>query len=235
MPAVLADIGGLFAIGFLLISFVGWVVNLINAQNPPPAPNRGPQVRPQARDRKVQNEIERFLQEAMGNKPAPRREETAGEEIAADEIEVLAPGPQRRPPQQPPAATPRPVAAPQVQAPKPPPKLQRPGSGVGSRHMMPSAELGVGVASHVHDHMREHVGLESNQHLPHSVNQGISDHLGTFTAALNDTRKDVKPHYRSRANTADPTGLIADLRRSEGMRKAILLQEILAKPRALRK
>lgn len=230
MPAVLADIGGLFAIGFLLISFVGWVVNLINAQNPPPAPNRGPQVRPQARDRKVQNEIERFLQEAMGSKKPDQRDE-----ISADEIEILEPAPQRRAPQKRPGPTPRPVAPPQRQQPKSGSQRQRPGSGVSSRHIVPSTELGAGVTSHVRDHMREHVSLDSSQHLPHSVNQGVTEHLGSFTAGDNDTRASVKPHYKSRANVPDPTGLIADLRRPEGMRKAILLQEILAKPRALRK
>ena len=69
-PILALDIGSLFAIGFLLISFIGWIMNLINAQNPPPQPKRQAR-RPAQRDRKVQNEIEDFLQEAMGQR-APK-------------------------------------------------------------------------------------------------------------------------------------------------------------------
>ncbi len=36
------DIGSLFAVAFLLMSFIGWIVNLINAQNPPPGPKGRP-------------------------------------------------------------------------------------------------------------------------------------------------------------------------------------------------
>ena len=61
------DIGSLFAVAFLLISFVGWIMNLINSQNPPPKPNRPPRP-PQPRTRKVQTEIEDFLQQAMGRR-----------------------------------------------------------------------------------------------------------------------------------------------------------------------
>jgi hypothetical protein len=230
MPALLADIGGVFAVIFLLISFIGWIINMINAQNPPPAPNRGPQRLPRARDRKVQNEIEQFLQEAMGNKQAAR------DEVPADEIEVVEVAPQRRPPPQPQR---RPVraAAPTPQRPlveSSPPERPRPAGGATSRPFTPST-LGSSVASHVKDHMRERVTQETSQHLPHAVNQNVTQHLGEFLAGSRDHRHGVRPVFRSHANVPDPTGLIAELRTSGGMRKAIVLQEILARPRVLRK
>jgi hypothetical protein len=228
MPALLADIGGIFAIVFLLISFIGWIINMINAQNPPPAPNRGPQRRPRARDRKVQNEIEQFLQEAMGNKDARR------DEASDDEIEVVEVAPQKRPP--PPRRPPRPVAQsssrPLVE--QSPQDRPRPAGGATSRPFTPST-LGSSVASHVKDHMRERVTQETSQHLPHAVNQNVTQHLGEFLAGSRDNRQGVTPVFRSHANIPNPAGLIAELRTSGGMRKAIVLQEILARPRVLRK
>src|SRR5690606_36511488 len=172
MPALLADIGGVFAVIFLLISFIGWIINMINAQNPPPAPNRGPQRRPRARDRKVQNEIEQFLQEAMGNKGARA-------EVPDDEIEVVEAAPQRR------APTPRRPAQRPAQTPQrplveqSPQERPRPAGGATSQPFTPST-LGSSVASHVKDHMRERVTQETTQHLPHAVNQNVAQHLGEF-------------------------------------------------------
>lgn len=83
--------------------------------------------------------------------------------------------------------------------------------------------------------MQPRVGQGVDQHLPHLVSQGVTQHLGDFTADDRDTRSDVTPVVRSRAAVQDATGLIASLREPAGMRKAIILQEILAKPRALRR
>ena len=234
MPVTLAALGELFAIGFLLISFIGWIMNLINAQNPPPAPNRGPQRRPQARDRKVQSEIEDFLQEAMGNKKRAR-----APEVPSDEIEVLEPGPgqRRRPPgrsqrRPPPART---GGSQQKSSASATRKQGKPGSGVASRHVVPSGDLGKSVTSHVQEHMSQRVRQEAEQNLPHAVDQTVANHLGEFTADDRDTRSTVKPVYQSRANVSNPGHLIDQLRNPDGMRQAIMLQEILSKPRMLRK
>lgn len=233
MPVILAQLGGWFALGFLVISFIGWIINLINSQNPPPAPDRGRQRRPQARDRKVQNEIEDFLEEAMG------KQRGGPEQVRPDEIEVLEPAastarrapsrPRRRPPS-------RPGSGPKQTPPaSQPPRQRRPGSGVASRHVLPSQELGSNVTSHLQEHMGRRVAQETEQHLPHSVDRTVAQHLGDFTADDRDTRDTVKPVHRSRVNISNPAGLIDELRSPAGMRKAILLQEILSKPRMLRK
>lgn len=105
---------------------------------------------------------------------------------------------------------------------------------MASRHITPSA-VGSSVTTHVQDHMQERVRQEADQHLPHAVDQTVSQHLGDFTADDHDPRQTVKPVVRSRADIPDPTGLIAQLHQPAGMRKAIVLQEILSRPRALRK
>lgn len=238
MPVLLADIGGLFAIGFLLISFIGWVINLINAQNPPPAPNRGPQRPPPARDRKVQNEIEQFLQEAMGAKRRPPAE------VPANEIEILEPAPQRRPPTPrpevnrpvaPPMARPAPTSVANRPAISPPQTRNRAGGNVSARQVVMSPDLGSGVTGHLQSHMQQRVAQESERHLPHAVDQSVSKNLGEFTADDFDPRSLVKPSFRSRAKVVDPGRLIADLHKADGLRKAIILQEILSRPLALRK
>jgi len=234
MPALLADFGGFFAILFLLISFIGWIINMINAQNPPPAPNRGPQRRPRARDSKVQNEIEQFLQEAMGNKQRGRQEE-----VPADEIEVVEAAPPRR---QAPRRKPRPVVSGQrpversvIDPATSSPERSRPGTGMATR--LAPAELGSGLSAHVQDHMRERVTQETSQHLPAAVSQTVGQHLGEFAAAARDTRTATaaRPLFGAVATLSDATGLIGELRKPAGVRKAIVLQEILARPRALRK
>lgn len=232
MPALLADFGGFFAILFLLISFIGWIINMINAQNPPPAPNRGPQRRPRARDSKVQNEIEQFLQEAMGNKQRARQEE-----VPADEIEVVEAAPPRR---QPPRRKPRPAGSGQrtversVVDPAASSERSRPGTAMAGRHLAP-AELGSSVATHVQEHMRDRLAQETSQHLPAAVPQTLV--AQRELAAVRDTRTAAaaRPLFGAVATVSDATGLIGELRSPAGVRKAIVLQEILARPRALRK
>ncbi|MCA9075531.1 MAG: hypothetical protein KDA93_10900 [Planctomycetaceae bacterium] len=232
-PILALDLGSLFAIGFLLISFIGWIMNLINAQNPPPQPNR-PARKPAPRDRKVQNEIEEFLQEAMGRR-APKQQ--SDPILGSEDIEIIEPSPQRRrtpkrkPLRQQPASRQQQPAAPPSSQPR---KRKRPGEGISLRHIQASEDLGAGVRSHADEHMQARMSQRVEQDLPHLVNQGVSQHLGEFTADDRDTRAGVAPVVSSRAAVKDATGLIASLRDPAGMRKAIILQEILSKPRALR-
>ncbi len=232
-PILAIDIGSLFAIGFLLISFIGWIMNLINAQNPPPQPKQ-PARRPVPRDGKVQNEIEVFLQEAMGRR-APKQQQQLG----SDDIEIIETPPQRRrPPQeqrtqnQPPRRNPKTpaTARPSLQQ-----QRSQPGEGLSSRHLISSSDMAQGVRSHADDHMKPRLAAQIENDLPHLVDQGVSQHLGEFRADDNDTRRSVVPFIRSRAAVKDATGLIAALRQPAGMRRAIVLQQILSKPRALQK
>ncbi len=226
------DIGSLFAIAFLLISFIGWIMNLINSQNPPPQPNRPPQP-PQPRNRKVQTEIEDFLQQAMGRRsPQPQRPQPGQGDSGG--IEIIEPQQQRRPPSRrsPQKASAGPLPNATAGGAEP---AARPGDNIASRRSVASSDLGKGVRSHLQQHMQPRVGQEAEQHLPHDVETSIAQHLGQFRAADSDTRRGVAPQIRSRAAVKGADHLIADLRKRGGMRRAIILQEVLSKPRALRK
>lgn len=80
----------LFAAGFevvvtiviLVISFLGWLVNLANERNKPAPRPRGPRPQRGARDRRIQNEIDVFLQEVGGKRKPP-------EEVPEVPIEVV--------------------------------------------------------------------------------------------------------------------------------------------------
>ena len=200
-----------------------WIVNLINAQNPPPGPKGRPPggPRPVPRDRKVQNEIEQFLREAMGQRPA------AGQPPQAAPAER--PAPRRRPvtPKRVPQTTPPAAKVPVAQRAEAP--RQRPGEGISQRETLASRGLGGNVLSHVQEHMAERMDDQVGRHLPHSVNQNVTDHLGSFSAQDRDTRVGVRPSHPL------ASGLLRELRRPESMRRAIVVREILAPPKALRR
>lgn len=226
MNLLAVDFGSLFAVAFLLISFIGWIMNLINAQNPPPQPNR-PQRKPQPRDRKVQSEIEDFLQQAMGRRgPQQKKSESDG-------IEILEPQESRRrsPPREA-AGSPKaaPVARTRQESSKPSPHAR---SGEESQPFpnLGSTDFGSSLRTHLEQHMGSRVAQRVEQDLPHLINQSIATHLGESRADDDDTRRDVTPVVGSR----DSAALLAELRRPAGMRKAIVLQELLSKPLAMRK
>ena len=224
------DIRALFAVALVVISIIGWLMNIINAQNPPAPPNR-PARRPQHRDRKIETEIEAFLQEAMGRR-APQRPK---EEV--DGIEIIEPQPARRSPpsRRPPLKSDvQTIAGAEPKASQPLQQL-RPGEGVASRQMTSSSTLGTGVRSHLQEHMQPRVGQQVEENLPHAVTESISEHLGQFSADDRDMRSGVAPIRRSRAAVDKPSALIGEIRKPSGMRRAVILHEILSRPRVLRK
>jgi hypothetical protein len=229
-PVLALDIGSLFAVAFLLISFVGWIMNLISAQNPPPQPNRQPQ-RPRQRDRKVQTEIETFLQEAMGRRAPPQKKESS------EGIEIIEPRPTRRPPPAVPAGgggvTAAPAAVRESHAPPTAP-LVRPGAGIMGRESVVAADMGSNLRSHLQDHMGPRIGEQVDVHLPHTVTASMTSHLGEFRADRQASPPAMVLLTPSKTAQGDAP-LVAELRTPAGMRKAIVLQEILSKPRALRR
>ena len=198
MPALLADFGGFFAVLFLLISFFGWIINMINAQNPPPAPNRGPQRRPRARDRKVQNEIEQFLQEAMGNKGAARQDEVPDDQIEV--VEATPPrrvAPPRRKPRPQPTTAPRATVRAAVKPAVPVGERPRPGSGVATGQLgprsVPRSEL---------------VAQEPGPKLATSISQ--APHLGELAAATRAPRGAARPVTQPTASVPAAAGWCCD-------------------------
>ncbi|TWT56912.1 hypothetical protein KOR42_02680 [Thalassoglobus neptunius] len=232
--AILADIESFFGVVFFLIAFVGWVVNLINQSqgkggaNPP---NRRGQ-RPKAQvKRKTQNQIDQFLNQARNQRNDRKQGQT-------DDVEVVAePGQtKRRPPkrrrsrreiweeqtkQQQQKATPPPTK----------PLAQQPQSrqNTPSRRRTSQSDISERRAQ-----SETKKPSRKQENLPHAVDQSVAEHLSVFSAGRSDSTGQIGLAATTR-NARSQGNLIGNLLRSkDGIKNAILLNEILSPPAALR-
>jgi len=166
---------------------------------------QAPPARPPA-DKPLRSEIEVFLKEL-----------TKGEE------------PKRRP-QQPPQRKPAPAKAKTEKARKPRPpepapqsgSRKRPGSQLEQKHLATS-QLGQGLRSHLNEYMtQDRVTAEAQQFIGDRVDQAVEKDLGQMTAAAIPRSKSQHP-------------LLALLAQPGGVRQALIMNELLQKPTALRK
>lgn len=212
-PVLAADIGGLIAMAFLAISFIGWLVNLINGQNhPPPPQRRGQRPVPQRpaprrpRDERIRNEIEVFLKQAAGQ----RGERGARGRASTNDIEVVeGPRGRRRPPSQPvPRRRPpaREPASPPAQAEQPSPPKR---SELRDRHLTSQVSI-------------EHPELVVVESPPVSAAEaGREARSAEWTRAFA-----LVPE----AQNEELRDIMQSLRDPEGIRRAILINEILLPP-----
>lgn len=223
-------VGTAITVAFVVITFIGWIINLVNSQAKPPAPNRGNRpARP--RSERVQAEIEQFMREQAKN--LQRSDETAPRPAEARKVEPKKPAPRRT--AQPQNRPPKPVAKsprPPLRAPAPPletrpaqePRLPRPGEGITERQSVGSKDLGQRVREHVHSTMQERVQSSASRYLTvGDVNSSVSQHLGTFSA---ERKQDSAT---SQLLAADR--ILELLRTREGVRQAFILNEILQRPK----
>lgn len=84
--------------------------------------------------------------------------------------------------------------------------------------------LGEGVRQHVEQHIR-HLDTEVDDHVRMDIVDSVNSHLGQFSGEDTGTRP------------GNPTAarLVASLRSPEGVRQAMLINEILSRPRVLRR
>ena len=165
--------------------------------------------RPKNRPRDpVQSELEKFLQEVVGGKGQPEKKRP-----------TPPPVPQQK---QPRAANEKKGGKSKSQQQRPAKTetaSQRPGERAAASHLQMSA-LGQGVRSHLHDHME-----------PNRIGAAVQQDID---AAV---RKDLGPTAASdaivRAGNIHP--LAKALRDPQGVRQAILLNEILSRPKSLRR
>ncbi len=186
---VFADAGAVVGLLVLIFTIVGWLVNLANSQNNPPAPPQNRPRPPRPRQDRVQNEIDIFLQEVRGERPAD-------DDVV---LEALPPEPRRRPAPPPPNVPVREPAAPRT------PHRGRLG------HM----------ESHLDETLSSH-HLESRMHEPRSPRE--TPHQVGEMAAL-------QPRGTAKKT---PLAIIQLLRDQQGVRQAMLVNEILSKPKSLR-
>lgn len=204
------DVGTAMFFAFVAISFISWIMNQANAAKKPPQPRRPNAPGQPQRNPQVQREIERFLREASGKH--------RGQMVDADEIEVVEPA--RRPPKRKVVEKPRPAGAPMPSqsggTARPATAPSRPGEQFASRHLA-NAPQSTMAAEHL-------PSSRSATPLPSDVSKSVSAHLGAFAAS-------GRPEVQHRPR---PTAFLDELRTPRGMRSAIVLQEILKRPRSLR-
>jgi hypothetical protein len=223
LPLLAADIGNWIGIALVVLSVLGWIVNAIKGLdpngNPIPKREQRPNVprpnpaRPAGRD--LRSEIEVFLDEvkkAQGNAPAEPRPAPRPTPAPAAARQTP-PKNQGKKPQQP--QKPKKSTSPQLAKTQP------------SRESEPS-KGGRGVREHVSTYMADNrVGAEVQQHLAHRIDASVERDMSGGTVAA------VTPAIGEVTRPA-PHPLLAVLAKPEGMRQAILMNEILSRPRALR-
>jgi hypothetical protein len=212
-PLVLAaDFGGIIFLLFALVSFISWLINQAKGAQQAPPPRRPNQPGPQ-RNPQVQREIERFLREA-GGQQRPQKPV-----VEVDDIEIVETPRSRRPPaKRKLVEKPRPSQRPSLQGAKP--AADRPGQRLADRHLAPAAQSA--VAS---EHLPQRVAAEQ---LPHDVARSVSEQLGVFAAGS-------ATGVSSRKQKGSSAAFLTELRSPRGIRAAIIMQEILQRPRALRR
>lgn len=201
-PILALNISQIIGLIIFTVSVLSWFVNLVKGNQP----NQAPRPRNRPRD-PVQSELEKFLQEVVGNKDQPEKKRPAAQ------------APQQKSPR---AANDKKggKAKPQQQRPaKAETASQRPGERAAASHLQTSA-LGQGVRSHLHEHME-----------PNRIGAAVQQDIDSAV------RKDLGPNAASdavtRAGNIHP--LAKALRDPQGVRQAILLNEILSRPKSLRR
>jgi hypothetical protein len=246
MPFIPANaIEGAISIAVLVIAFIGWLVQMAGQTKGPqpqanrPRPGGPPANRPQPqRDKGLQSEIDAFLREVGATrKPAPKDDDVAIEILDDDEIP-----PQRQPltgrseafaPAAPAtAAAPASVARPEATG-APPQRdreqqrrRERQISTVSERHLE-STPLGAEMRKHVEQYMAESRQLRREK-------EQIERSLADANAQLREMRAANAPRSSVTGGESGRKAVVALLKDSRTVKDAIVINEILAKPRSLR-
>jgi hypothetical protein len=241
---------------FFAIIFITWLVNLIN-QSQQVNKQRKPPESSRARREQVQSEIDKFLNQTR-RAPKPQTPARPGEPLRAEDVEARgserAGGGQRRPPsteqrrrgrkeiweeqtgRAPPAASPpqRPKAQEKRPQQQRPAGTTRPGQNISGRHVATSVNKST-VSRDVGSGPKERIAGAVAQDLTGQVAQSVSSHLGTFSAA-SSTSAGEQALASTTAHRATPAeALLRMLRSPQSVRNAIVLGEVVSRPRVLRR
>lgn len=217
LQPLLADgFSGFACVAVIVMMFVGWILNTINAsKRQTPAARRRPRPARSGDDR-LQSEIDSFLQEVGGGKRRPQPSHAARDEDVELEIVDERESPRRRPrrrPQSRPAKPERPAAA-DVSTP------------LSERHLESAVSL-------------QHLGGELQEHVDHYMQDHSSEaaprsELGSDWTKLSDANAGGQAGAQPEGATL--SGGIADLLRNPvTVQQAILVNEILSPPKSRRR
>ena len=228
---------------FLFIIIFGIIRTLIEKSAENKAQRNRPQP-PQAagnHKERLQSELEAFLSEVSGKKPntdrpaaaSTARTATTNRESAgtrnynqpASSAQNSPPARQRAKQKDP--RRPRPVAAAETSS------ARSSGSGrsatsTNSPRERSSESVFGSSSSGVNDHVKEYIGQHVEQHMRNQISDYVQADMNGGTVAA------VAPEPPRPGNRA-AADLVTKLRSPEGMRQAILINEVLSRPRALRR
>jgi hypothetical protein len=217
------DIGQLITVAFVVISIIG---GLVNAVKGPQAQQKGQPPRP-PRNKGLRDEIDTFLQEANRNKPQNRPAEERV--LTVDEIELVdePKRPERkRPPKKKQRPAPKPAAAPQ-------PAATTTRTPLGSEPKQRSLGSDISHRPQPTSSIQPRASAAPLPSSAASVTQSVSSHLGKFNAG-STLGQQLGAQTTSRRETPADT-LRKMLRDPQGARQALILTEILSKPKSLRR
>ncbi len=208
-------IGFVIAAFIALVSLLGFLKDKL--QQAQPADGNQPRRPARQREGNLQSEIDRFLNE-VGGKSSQRAREEPMEIIEVNE------SPRQRP---------RRVKA-QSQAQKPAAQARRkPGAAIAEREGPGSDDLGSDVRQHVSEHMEKgRVARSVGRHLSHDVDQSVSRHLGKFAA---EESRESAGGARAIRRSIDPAAIVNLLSSPAGILQAVIMSEILGRPKARQK
>ncbi len=191
-----------------IIVFIAVISGIINSIREASAKNARPVPQPSQRSR-AQTELEAFL---TGATPTAQQPQSP-------------PRPQRPAPPQPQQA--RQKQTPRGKSPKKQGSVETPAGRSSRPH-----SLGSGLADHVDsfigDHVRSHMGRDVDAYVNKDIGERVKSHLGSQSS---------RPVEMSSSDTGSRAAdeLLSVLKTQAGVRHAVLVNEILSKPLAMRK
>lgn len=203
-PILAINPGQVIGLIIFTVSVISWIVNIVQSNQQNQAP------RPKNRQRDpVQTELEKFLQEVMGNKEQPERKRATPpvpqqkQSRSANEKKANKAKAQQQ----------------QQRQPKTESGTSRHGERVATSHLQTSS-LGQGVRSHLQEYME-----------PNRVEAAVKQDIDA--SVRRDIGSDATSDAIRRAGSVHPLALA--LRDPQGARQAILLNEILNRPKSLKR
>lgn len=218
IPVLAIDPGAIVGLIVLVLSVLGWLVNLIKGED------NAPKARPRpgnATGKDLRSEIQDFLDELSGGrKPARPNRPAREEEVIILEEDEPVQKPVRPAKQQKQRKKEKVAATPTAAAPS-----SRPLSQVQQQHLQTS-NLGSGVQQHLAAHMAAgQVTAQAESFIGHRVEQAVEKDIGTASLAAGAVPGLSKPKLHP---------ALAFLARPGSIRDAIVLNEILQPPKSLR-
>lgn len=233
---ILADGGAFSALVFLILMFLGWLLNLANAKNQ--QPGRGPQRQP--RRPRPPREVEdvfaelrrraaREMQRQQGQPPRPERRRPEPEQIEEFvDVQEVPQRPARQQAPRPPRRRPQPMRRPQ---PVQEPQRRQSARAAAERLTGPDARaqgqvrLGETLQSHLQEYMRGD-----------RIDDSVAEHLQHAVGSLASAQTGKPGQGPAQIIPGELGGGVRSLLKSiPSVRQAILINEIMQKPKALRR